>query len=233
MEITKVKDYWAMSETAKDLVLARIGDSLVIALPTGKTPEGLYSLLVEEYRRGKADFSAVTTFNLDEYVGLNPANQNSYHFYMKKNFLKHVNIKKSHIPDGMAKDLDKECAEYEKKIESAGGIDLAILGIGRNGHIGFNEPGTASSSRTHVVYLSPETQEANSRFFEGEVPKRAITMGIGTIMGSKEIILLASGEEKAEAVWMMSEGAAVPAAILKEHPNCVAIIDRKASLYTL
>ena len=231
MRITKVEDYGSMSEKAKNIVLEKIREHpLVMALPTGGTPEMLYSLLVEEYKKG-LDFSRVVTFNLDEYVGLAPKNPNSYHYYMEEKFLKQVNVKKSYIPNGMAQDLGKECAEYENRIKSEGGIDLAILGIGRNGHIAFNEPGTSFESRTHVVELDEETIKANSRF--GNVPKRAITMGIETIMDSKEIILLVSGKEKAKAVKMMVERITeeVPASILQKHPNCEVIVDGEALLH--
>jgi glucosamine-6-phosphate deaminase len=225
MKIKGVEDYVAMSEAAKEIIIGRVRGkpSLVLALPTGKTPELLYSMLVEEHKKG-LDLSRVVTFNLDEYVGLDPTSRNSYHHYMEEKFLKWVKVKESHIPNGMALDLEKECMEYEKKIVEVGGIDLAILGIGRDGHIGFNEPGTSFESRTHVA----ETPAVNSN-----APKKAITMGIKTIREAKEIVLLASGREKAKAVKMMVRRITeeVPASILQKHENCEVIVDREASIF--
>ncbi len=229
MRITEVANYTSMSEKAEKIILREVRERpLIMALPTGSTPEMLYSMLVEEYKRGKVNFSEVVTFNLDEYVGLSPANPNSYHYYMNERFLKHVNVSESYIPDGMAQDLEKECADYENKIKREGGIDLAILGIGGNGHIAFNEPGTSFESRTHVVKLSADTLKENSRF--GEMPNRAITMGIGTLMCARKIILLASGKKKARALKMMMGAITeeVPASVLQKHSDCKIIADGEA-----
>jgi glucosamine-6-phosphate deaminase len=236
MNIIKVSNYTTMSTKAKEIVLDRISDfsDIALALPTGNTPEMLYSLLVDEHRKGRASFKDAVTFNLDEYVGLSPDHPMSYSYYTKNHFLKHVDVKRSYIPDGSAMDLEEECTEYEDRIREEGGIDLAILGIGRNGHIAFNEPGTSFDSLTHVVELSEDTIRANARFFskEAEVPKRAITMGIKTIMGAREIILMASGKEKADAVKKAVLGKInedVPASALQDHGRCTMILDSDAS----
>lgn len=197
---------------------------------------GCYERLVEMYREEKVDFSQVTTFNLDEYVGLGPNHPQSYHYYMYDNLFNHANFKekKIHIPNGEADDLEEECEKYEKAIEKAGGIDLQLLGIGENGHIAFNEPECSFDSRTRVVKLSEKTREDNARFFESksDVPKRAISMGIGTITKVDEISLIASGKRKADAVARAVEGPInedVPASVLQRHPNCKFVIDEPAA----
>ncbi|MDY6985181.1 MAG: glucosamine-6-phosphate deaminase [Candidatus Thermoplasmatota archaeon] len=236
MNIIRGSDYTSMSAKARDMVIDRISNfsDMVLAIPTGNTPEMLYSLLVDAYKKERVSFKDAVTFNLDEYVGISPDNPQSYSYYMKDHLLKHIDIGRSYIPDGLADDLERECAGYEDRIKEEGGIDLAILGIGRNGHIGFNEPGTNFESLTHVVELSEDTIKANARFFpkEEEVPRRAITMGIKTIMNAREVLLLASGKEKAGAIKKAVIGETteeLPASALQRHKRCTFIIDSDAA----
>lgn len=238
MKILIVNDYNEMSRKAANIVASQIilkPDS-VIGLATGDTPKGMYRELVKLYNNGDIDFTNIKTFNLDEYYGLSKENPQSYHYYMMENLFKHVNIKKEniHIPNGMAESIEKECEEYEKKIQEAGGIDLQVLGIGRNGHIGFNEPDLKFEAKTHLVELDEDTIKANSRFFNSidEVPTKAISMGIKTIMHAKKILLLASGKEKAEAIYKAVKGKItpeVPASILQLHPDAILIVDKEAA----
>ncbi|GIN63258.1 glucosamine-6-phosphate deaminase 1 [Robertmurraya siralis] len=237
MEFIKVNDYQAMSERACSIMIETINriKNPVLGLATGSTPEGLYQKIIEKFNEGKVSFQDVTTFNLDEYVGLDREDVNSYYRYMKEKLFNHVDIKleRVHLPNGAAADLEAECQRYEKQIRQAGKIDLQILGMGINGHIGFNEPGTPFSSRTHVVELEASTREANSRFFPtlDDVPTQALTMGIATIMESKEILLLVSGEQKAEAIARLTDGDIsedFPASILRNHPNVTVIVDEGA-----
>jgi glucosamine-6-phosphate deaminase len=232
------KNYDEMSLEAAIFVANKIKENpnCVLGLATGSTPLGLYSELIKMYKRKEIDFSNVTTFNLDEYLGLSPEHPQSYHAYMKRNFFDHVNIKPEniHIPDGLTKNSIEHCNEYERKIKEVGGIDLQVLGIGSNGHIGFNEPGSELNSRTRVVELAEKTRRDNSRFFDKieDVPKKAITMGIATILESKNILLLASGENKAEAIKNALEGPItkeVPASFLQYHPNVTVILDEPAA----
>lgn len=209
--------------------------NLVLGLATGSTPIGLYKELIRRHKEGLS-FSQITTFNLDEYFGLDSSHSQSYHFYMQKNLFDHIDIKPKniHIPDGTVKDVKRYCAEYEEIIKRVGGIDLQILGIGSNGHIGFNEPGSLFTSRTHLTKLTESTIKDNARFFEKkeDVPRFAITMGIQTILEAKEIILLASGQNKADAVAKSIEGqitSQVPASILQKHPNSIFILDKAAA----
>lgn len=231
------KDYQSLSEKAALLIKEEIekNPSLVLGLATGSTPLGLYKKLIEMNKKGEVDFSQVTTFNLDEYLGISSSHPQSYNYYMHKNFFDEINIKKENvfIPHGETENPEEHCKWYEKKIEEKGGIDLQILGIGGNGHIGFNEPGSSFSSSTRVVSLSKETIEDNSRFFEKkeEVPKKAITMGIETILKSKRIILLSSGENKKEAVKKAFKGKVteeVPASVLQTHSRVTFLLDEKA-----
>lgn len=210
------------------------GDS-VLGLATGSTPVGLYRKLIDACSRRAVDFSNCVTFNLDEYRGLPPSDPNSYHAFMRENLFDHVNVRREnvHLPDGMIPPEDA-CAAYEASIEEAGGIDIQILGIGNNGHIGFNEPADAFPVTTHVVELAEETRRANARFFSSPdaVPKSAITMGIGAIMKSRLIILLANGREKAEIVRQAMSGPVtprVPASILRFHHNVLVIVDHEAA----
>ncbi|MEC5422871.1 glucosamine-6-phosphate deaminase [Virgibacillus sp. C22-A2] len=238
MEIIKVKDYQQMSEKACQLLKDKIQEreQPVIGLATGSTPEGLYQCLIEKYKRNELSFKDVVTFNLDEYVGLEKDDPNSYAYYMNEKLFKHIDISKehAHLPGGVTTDLEIECQDYEKLIRDAKHVDVQLLGLGVNGHIGFNEPGTAFTSRTHVVNLDETTRQANARFFNSidEVPTKAITMGIDTIMESKEILLLVSGESKSEAVARLLQGKVsedFPASILQEH-NRVTILADEAAL---
>lgn len=232
------KTYEELSQTATRIIVDQIGQKPepVLGLATGSTPVGVYQNLAKMNKEGKVDFSKVTTFNLDEYVGLSKDHPCSYHRFMEENLFEHINIKKEniHIPNGQASCLEKECKSYEDKIAKYGGIDLQVLGIGHNGHIGFNEPGTPFHSVTHVVDLTPRTIQANSRFFSSpnEVPRQALSMGIKTIMGAQRILLLASGIEKAEIISSAFNGHVtidVPASILQLHPNLVVILDQDAA----
>lgn len=231
------KNYEAMSKKAALMVASQIilNPKSVLGLATGSTPIGMYNELVTMFKKGEIDFSEVTTFNLDEYYGLPRDHESSYYRYMMDNFFGHVNIPQHqvHIPNGMAKNVVKECLEYEEKIRIAGGIDLQILGIGANGHIGFNEPGDKLNVTTHLVGLTEKTINDNSRFFEREedVPREALSVGIATIMKAKKIVLLASGRNKAEAIREMVSGyvnTQVPASILQTHPELTLIVDKEA-----
>ena len=237
MQVKVVKNYAEMSKRAADMVadLLEREPSSVLGLPTGSTPIGLYEELVRRHKEG-LDFSQVTTFNLDEYHGLAADHPASYHYYMEKHLFGHINISrdKINIPTGVAADPVEVCRRYEGKIAQVGGIDLMILGIGTNGHIGFNEPGTPFGSTTDLVDLAPATIEANSRFFEREadVPRKALSMGIRSIMNCRRIILLANGEAKAEAIAGAIQGPvteALPASVLQLHPDCTFIVDEGAA----
>ncbi|MFQ5753326.1 MAG: glucosamine-6-phosphate deaminase [bacterium] len=208
----------------------------VLGLATGSTPLGLYRELIRMHKEEGLDFSQVTTFNLDEYVGLGDDHEQSYHFFMQKHLFNHINIKADsvNIPDGMAEDIEDACLRYEEKIEKLGGIDLQILGIGANGHIAFNEPLSSLGSRTRIKTLTDKTRWDNAHFFNSidEVPKFAITMGVGTIMETRAILLLASGKGKAEAIVKTVEGpitAMVPATMVQMHRDAVILVDREAA----
>jgi glucosamine-6-phosphate deaminase len=224
----------AGARIVKDLV--RKKPEAVLGLATGSTPLGLYRELIRMHCAGGLDFSGVTTFNLDEYVGLPPEHPASYRRFMQENFFGHVNVQheRIHIPDGMTTDIPAFCREYEAAIREAGGIDLQVLGIGHDGHIGFNEPTSSLASRTRIKTLTEATIVANGRFFsEGEsVPHHVITMGVGTIMEARTCLLLAFGEKKAKAVAAMVEGpitAMCPASVLQMHPQVVVIVDEPAA----
>jgi glucosamine-6-phosphate deaminase len=229
-------------ETAADLVARvvardlRANPHLVLGLATGRTMERVYRRLVMKHREQKLDFSLCSTFNLDEYVGLFPSDPNSYRHYMDHHLFQHVNIdpRNTHLPNGMAENLDKECDAYEKAIQRFGGIDLQLLGIGKAGHIGFNEPLSALRSRTRVKALTPVTLAQNAAMFGGveQMPRRAITMGVGTILESRRCILLATGEEKAEIVAKAIEGpltGMVSATALQLHTHCTVVVDEAAA----
>lgn len=235
MQWIEAKDAQEMSVLAAQLIINQVRENpkTVLGLATGGTPVGTYAELVREAKVNGTDYQQVTTFNLDEYVGIAPGDRNSYRFYMGYHLFNHVNFARTHLPDGMASDLSLECVRYEERIADAGGIDLQLLGIGTNGHIGFNEPGTSFQSTTHVVALTEATRQANARFFDhpGEVPTHAITMGIATIMKSKQIILLASGGKKADILYRLATGEVdeqVPASILKQHAQVTIIADAAA-----
>lgn len=208
----------------------------VLGLATGSTPLPLYRELIRMHREEGLDFSAVTTFNLDEYVGLERDHEQSYHSFMWQNLFSQINIDpdKVHIPDGMTDNVPATCSAYEQAILDAGGIDLQLLGIGSDGHIGFNEPTSSFASRTRIKTLTQETVADNARFFDGDesqVPRHCITMGIGTIMDARRVVMLAFGEGKADAVSAMIEGPVatmVPASILQHHPSAKVFIDEAA-----
>jgi len=207
-----------------------------LGLATGSTPIGVYQELIRKFQEGELNFSKVVTFNLDEYYGLSPEHPQSYHFFMWDSFFKHINIKKEnvHLLNGITGNIAKECKQYEALIQKSGGIDLQILGIGNNGHIGFNEPDISLNTRTHLVNLTAKTIRANSRFFNNaqEVPKQAITMGIGTIMRARKIILLANGKRKARAIERTINGpitTKMPATVLQLHNDVTTIIDQEAA----
>lgn len=230
-------DYEAMSAAAADAVARRLGEepSAVLMLPTGTTPLGMYERLVEMHRSGEISFSEATFFNLDEYLGLAPDHPASYHVYMEETFYGLIDADPARIfvPDGAADDPEVECERYEAAIREAGGIDVCVLGIGRNGHIGFNEPGAPLDSRTRVVRLSESTRLVNAGDFEADrAPERAITVGMATIFESREALLLASGTNKAAAVAAALEGdvsESVPASMLKKHPNTTLFLDEDAA----
>jgi len=214
----------------------RANPHLVLGLATGRTMEQVYRKLVTLHKEQRLDFSLCSTFNLDEYVGLIPADPNSYRHYMEHHLFRNVNVdtRNTHLPNGMAQDLDAECAHYEKLIQRFGGIDLQLLGIGKAGHIGFNEPLSALRSRTRVKALTPTTLKQNASFFGGEdkMPRRAITMGVGTILESRRCILLATGESKAEVVAKAVEGPItnmISATALQLHPHCSVVVDEAAA----
>ena len=237
MKIYKAKDYKDMSRKAANIISAQVimKPNCVLGLATGSTPIGTYDQLVEWYNKGDLDFSEVTTVNLDEYKGLPRTNDQSYYYFMHQHLFDRVNInpEQTNVPNGMESDAEKECARYEELIHSVGGVDLQLLGLGHNGHIGFNEPGAAFEKETHCVDLTQSTIDANKRFFasEADVPRQAYTMGIGTILQAKKILLVASGEDKAEAVKNTLFGPitpAVPASILQIHPDVTIVADEAA-----
>ena len=217
--------------------LVRTKPDCVLGLATGSTPIPTYRELVRMYREEGLDFSKVTTFNLDEYVGLPPEHPQSYHAFMDEHFFGHVNVPRAsiHIPDGMAADIPAECARYEAAIRAAGGIDLQILGIGTDGHIGFNEPTSSLASRTRIKTLTEQTRADNARFFDGDlakVPFHCITMGVGTIMESRQVLMLAFGANKAAAIAEAVEGPITsmnPATVIQMHPVAKCIIDEPAA----
>lgn len=208
----------------------------VLGLATGRTPLRLYQELIKMHRNEGLDFSRITTFNLDEYVGLAAAHDQSYHYFMRENLFRHINIDlaRTHVPDGTAQDLHTECRGYEQKIAASGGIDIQLLGLGRNGHIGFNEPTGSLRSRTWVKILSEQTLKDNSAVFGSfaEMPKHALTMGIGTILEAKRILLLAFGPAKVRAVEHMVEGplaAICPGSALQQHPRTTVVLDENSA----
>jgi glucosamine-6-phosphate deaminase len=230
-------DYEAMSVAVAYVVAGKLEEepSSVLMLPTGITPLGMYRRLVEMHRSEGLSFANATFFNLDEYVGLAPDHRASYHVYMKEHFYWLINADPARVfvPDGAAPDPEAECERYEAAIREAGGIDVCVLGIGRNGHIGFNEPGAPFDSRTRVVELSESTRKVNASDFEADrAPERAITAGMATIFESKSVLLLASGTNKAGAVAAVVEddvSESMPASMLRSHPNAVLFLDEAAA----
>ena len=237
MRIIKAKDYKDMSRKAANIISGQIimKPNCVLGLATGSTPIGTYEELVERYRNGDLDFSEVTSVNLDEYKGLPRENDQSYYYFMNDQLFRHVNINKdrTYLPNGMEPDSDKACAEYNRIIASVGGIDLQLLGLGHNGHIGFNEPADSFELETHCVDLTDSTIQANQRFFASydDVPKQAYTMGIKTIMQAKKVLVVVSGEDKAEIVKKAFFGQVtprVPASILQIHKDVTIVADEAA-----
>lgn len=238
MRILIEKNYEKMSRRAAQIIASQVTmqPESVLGLATGSTPVGMYKNLVEMFRMGELSFKNVSSFNLDEYIGLNHKHPQSYKAFMDSQLFDHVDIgaDQVHIPCGMAEDVNMECLAYEKAIESLGGIDLQVLGIGHNGHIGFNEPGSSFEARTHMVDLDAVTIQANARFFDDvdQVPRQAISMGIKTIMKSRKVMLLASGKDKAEIIQKMVHGPitpSVPASILQLHQDLILVLDEEAA----
>lgn len=237
MEVVVKDSYEAMSRLAGEIIgdLIRRKPRAVIGLATGSTPVGAYKELIRLHREEGLDFGQVVTFNLDEYVGLPPGHDQSYRYFMDANLFNHINIRKENtfVPDGMALDLAAFCKAYDQRIRDYGGMDLQLLGIGSNGHIAFNEPGSSLGSRTRIKTLTEETRRDNARFFKsiGEVPRYVLTMGIGTIMEARQIVMLANKDSKAEALAAAVEGpitAMCPASILQMHPSVTVIADKAA-----
>ena len=233
-----VKDQAEQGKIAAGLIAAamRKKPNFVLGLATGTSPLPLYQELIRLHKEEGLDFSSTTTFNLDEYVGLDPTHVQSYRHFMNVNLFDHINIdkKSTHVPDGMADDIDAFCADYENMIRDAGGVDYQVLGIGSNGHIGFNEPGTSLGSLTHRTGLTKSTIDDNSRMFEKreDVPTTAITMGIATVLNAKNIVLVANGANKADALAATMEGpitATMPASALQLHPNVAFVVTEDAA----
>lgn len=237
MRIIKAKDYNDMSRKAANLLSAQIimKPNCVLGLATGSTPIGTYKQLIEWYKKGDLDFSEVRTVNLDEYRGLPRDNDQSYYYFMHDNLFNHVNIKEenTNVPNGMNMDAEAECKRYDEVVKSMGGADIQLLGLGHDGHIGFNEPCDVFVKGTNCVDLTQQTIEANKRFFASidDVPKQAYTMGIGTIMSAKKILIIVSGKDKAEIVKKAFFGPVtpqIPASILQLHDDVVVICDEDA-----
>lgn len=231
-------DYETISKRAAGILAGIVNNkpNAILGLATGSSPVGTYQELVKLYQAGLLDFSQVKTYNLDEYYPLEPENDQSYHYFMNDNLFQHVNVDPAnvHVPDGNAPDMNAACEEYEAMLNEIGGVDIQLLGIGGNGHIGFNEPADTFVGPTHVVELTESTIQANSRFFEKieDVPTKAISMGIGSIMHAKKILLVANGEGKAKAIAATLEGPItpeVPASVLQLHPDVTIIIDKAAA----
>lgn len=238
MKVVKTKDYEDMSRKAANLIAAQVimKPNCVLGLATGSSPIGTYKELIARYNHGDLDFSGVTSVNLDEYKGLDGSHDQSYRYFMNNNFFNHVNIPKERtfVPDGTEPDADKACCAYNQIIESVGGIDLQLLGLGHNGHIGFNEPADEFVKVTHCVDLTESTIEANKRFFASadDVPKQAYTMGIQNIMLARKIVVVVSGADKADILKKVVEGPItpqVPASVLQLHPDVTIVADEAAA----
>lgn len=232
MNIIKTNNYKELSRKVANIMSAQVilKPNSVLGLATGSTPIGAYNQLVEWYNKGDIDFSKVTTVNLDEYCGLSTENDQSYRYFMNHNLFQHINIdmRNTNIPNGFAKDLNEECKRYNNLITDLGGIDLQILGIGHNGHIGFNEPDNSFEKTTHIVDLDETTIKANARFFDtiDEVPRQAITMGIKSIMHARKVLLIANGPDKKDIIEKALNGPvtpSVPASILQFHPDLTVV----------
>ncbi len=236
MRVYVEKDYEAMSARAADIIEAEIihNPSCVLGLATGTTPIGLYQKLIAAYKAGRVQFNQVKTVNLDEYVGIPSSDENSYHYFMEQNLFKGIDIKpaNTHVPEGNG-NLADACRKYEALLQQVGYADVQVLGIGRNGHIGFNEPAESFPATVHIVKLTDSTIQANARLFarKEDVPTSAITQGVADIMHARKILLLAEGEEKADAVYQMICGSVVPevpASVLQLHPDVTIVTDEKA-----
>lgn len=237
MKLLIEESYEDMSRRAADVIAEVVVEkpNCVLGLATGSTPIGLYADLVSDCKEGKISFKDVSTYNLDEYRGLAGDHDQSYRYFMNVNLFDHVDIDKAatHVPDGACEDADAACAAYEEAIEAAGGVDIQLLGLGHNGHIGFNEPAPEFPKETHCVELTESTINANSRLFDSidDVPREAYTMGIGTIMAAEEILVVANGSDKADIVRRAFFGPVtpeVPASILQFHPNVTVVVDKEA-----
>jgi glucosamine-6-phosphate deaminase len=237
LKIIRAAHYEDLSHKAAQLMIEKIRSNpeMTLGLATGSTPKGVYAELIKDHLENGTSYEKITTINLDEYIGLPSSDPNSYRYFMNSELFNHLNIplENTNLPNGTADDINQECLRYEQLIKDLVDIDLQLLGIGQNGHIGFNEPGTSFKSRTHVVKLAESTRKANARFFESidEVPAHAITMGIASILDSREIVLLASGSAKAEAIRRLVNGEPdeqFPASALKLHPNVTIIADEEA-----
>jgi glucosamine-6-phosphate deaminase len=235
MKYIEVETYEELSTKAAELIASVVKSKpeSVLGLATGSSPLGTYDGLIKAYNNGEVDFSKVTTINLDEYIGLTPDNDQSYRYFMETNLFSKINVRKDYtfVPDGCAKDIEKECKEYDERISALGGIDIQLLGIGLDGHIGFNEPCDVFVKETHLVDLDPSTIEANARFFSSidDVPKQAVTMGMGGIMGAKKVLLIANGKNKEEIVKKAFFGPItpkVPASVLQLHPDVTVIYSK-------
>lgn len=237
IRVYRAKDYNDLSRKAANIISAQVimKPNCVLGLATGTSPIGAYKQLIEWYNKGDLDFGEVRSVNLDEYIGLDGEHDQSYRYFMNHQFFDHINIDKNNtnVPNGIAEDMESECKRYDALIESLGGVDLQLLGLGHNGHIGFNEPGAAFDKTTHVVKLTESTIDANSRLFasKSEVPTKAITMGIKSIMMARKILVIASGEDKAEIVEKAFNGPvtpSVPASILQLHFDVTLVADEAA-----
>ena len=237
MKICRAKDYKDLSRKAANIIRAQVvmKPDCILGLATGSSPIGTYEKLIEWYKKGDLDFSRVSSINLDEYKGLNPENNQSYRYFMNTNFFDHINIDKSRtfVPDGLEPDSEKACRDYDEIIENCAGVDLQLLGLGHNGHIGFNEPSDTFPSGTHCVDLTPSTINANKRFFDSEadVPRQAYTMGIRSIMLAKKIVVVVSSKEKAEILKKVICGPItpqVPASVLQLHGDVTIVADEDA-----
>ena len=237
MQFIVCDSYEEMSRRAADVIadIVKAKPAAILGLATGSTPVGMYRELARRYAAGELDFAAVSSYNLDEYYPISPENDQSYRYFMNANLFDHINIdkKNTHVPDGSAADADAACRAYDEAYAKTGGADVQVLGIGQNGHIAFNEPEEALTVGTHVTGLTEDTIKANSRFFASidEVPTRALTMGMGSIMMAKKIILLANGKNKHAAIAAMLDDkitTAVPATLLKLHPDVIVFCDKEA-----